>query len=179
MVLHLLKQDTDRTEHLTKSLNELRQGIRYCGTCHMMGDTEVCSCEPHKRDQRLLCVVEDFRDVLAIQNTQQFNGLFHVLGGVISPMHGVGPSQLHIHSLLERLKNTSPPIEEVLLALPSTMEGDTTSFYLAKKIKELGKRVSSIARGVPIGSELEYTDEVTLGRSITERIVYSLPGHEN
>ncbi len=150
----------------------MRQNTKYCTSCHNISDQEICSiCESHRRDRSLICVVEDIRDVLAIENTNQFQGLYHVLGGVISPIQGIGPDNLTIESLISRIAKGEA--KEVILALSATMEGDTTSFYLSKRLKESGVKVTTIARGIPVGGELEFTDEVTLGRSILTRINYS------
>ncbi|MEN2281891.1 recombination mediator RecR [Algoriphagus sp. SE2] len=176
LALHLLKQNEVHTEALTLALSRMRQEIQYCKTCHNISDSEECSiCSSSRRDKTVICVVEDIRDVLAIENTNQFQGIYHVLGGVISPIQGIGPEELTIESLLERVEIASKeePVHEIILALSATMEGDTTSFYLAKRLKEKGVKVSTIARGIPVGGELEYTDEVTLGRSIMTRINYS------
>ncbi|MBN3580860.1 recombination protein RecR [Algoriphagus aestuarii] len=176
LALHLLKQNEVHTEALTLALSKMRQEVQYCKSCHNISDSELCSiCASMKRDKTVICVVEDIRDVLAIENTNQFQGTYHVLGGVISPIQGIGPEELTIESLLERVKNpaSEEPVQEVILALSGTMEGDTTSFYLAKRLKENNVKVSTIARGIPVGGELEYTDEVTLGRSIMTRINYS------
>ncbi|MDF2156902.1 recombination mediator RecR [Algoriphagus sp. CAU 1675] len=176
LALHLLKQNEAHTEALSLALTRMRQEIKYCQTCHNISDEEQCSiCKSPRRDSGLICVVEDIRDVLAIENTNQFNGKYHVLGGVISPIHGIGPEDLTIESLLERVIESveNAPVREVILALSATMEGDTTSFYLAKRLKEKGIMVSTIARGIPVGGELEFTDEVTLGRSILTRINYN------
>lgn len=171
LVFHLLKQDEKSTVALTDTLLKLRRDIVYCNQCHHISDTPTCNiCNSNKRDRSLLCVVEDSQDVLAIENTAQYQGLYHVLGGVISPMEGVSPIDLHITSLLERVAQSE--IKEVIFALSPTMEGDTTTFYLTKKLKEHQIKISTIARGVPIGSELEYTDEITLGRSIIGRTTY-------
>ncbi len=177
LALHLLRQNEVHTEALALALTRMRSEIRYCVICHNISDAEKCSiCSSHRRDAGLICVVEDIRDVLAIENTNQFQGKYHVLGGVISPIQGIGPEELKINSLLERVDraSSSEPVKEVILALSATMEGDTTSFYLAKKLKEKGVEVSTIARGIPVGGELEFTDEVTLGRSIMTRINYSI-----
>ncbi|KAA3436647.1 recombination mediator RecR [Rufibacter hautae] len=172
LVLHLLKAETEDTKQLSEALVRMRTGIRYCKTCHNISDVEVCSiCSNPLRDRALLCVVSDMRDVIAIENTAQFKGVYHVLGGVISPLEGVGPSDLHIQSLVERLPSSG--VKEIILALSPTMEGDTTAFYLTRKLKDYPARISSIARGVPVGGELEYTDEITLGRSILDRTAYS------
>ncbi|EAY30012.1 recombination mediator RecR [Microscilla marina] len=171
LVFHLLKQDEKSTVALTDTLLKLRRDIVYCNQCHHISDTPTCNiCNSNKRDRTLLCVVEDSQDVLAIENTAQYQGLYHVLGGVISPMEGVSPIDLHITSLLERVAKSE--IKEVIFALSPTMEGDTTTFYLTKKLREHQIKISTIARGVPIGSELEYTDEITLGRSIIGRTTY-------
>lgn len=176
LALHLLKQHEANTEALALAITRMRTEIQYCKTCHNISDHEECSiCLSHRRDATIICVVEDIRDVLAIENTNQFNGKYHVLGGVISPIQGIGPEELTIESLLSRVENAPEEevVQEIILALSSTMEGDTTAFYLAKKLKEKGVSVSSIARGIPVGGELEFTDEVTLGRSIMTRINYS------
>lgn len=169
IVLHLLKKDLVDTTLLAEALQKLRSEIRYCKECFNISDQEVCEiCSSHKRDESVLCVVEDIRDVMAIENTEQFFGKYHVLGGIISPMDGVGPEDLNIEPLAHRIQQKQT-VEEVILALPATVEGDTTAFFLTKKLQSLNVKVSSIARGVPIGSELEYTDEITLGRSIMNR----------
>lgn len=172
LALHLLKQPDVDVKGLAESLVELRGQVKYCGTCHIIADTEECTCKTSFRDASVICVVEDTPDVLAIRNTGQFTGLFHVLGGRISPMDGIGPDNIHIDTLVERVKRGQGEIKEVILALSSTMEGDTTAFYIAKMLKEMGVKVSAIARGVPIGGELEYTDEITLGRSISGRTLF-------
>lgn len=169
VVLYLLRQDLSETTMLADALQKLRSEIKYCTECHNISDREVCEiCASHKRDETVICVVEDIRDVMAIENTEQFFGKYHVLGGIISPMDGVGPDDLNIESLVGRIQKLKR-VEEVILALPATVEGDTTAFFLTKKLQPLNVKVSSIARGVPIGSELEYTDEITLGRSIMNR----------
>jgi len=176
LALHLLKQKEQVTEELSHALLALRKDIKYCSSCHNVSDEEICSiCSSIRRDRSLICVVEDIPDVLAIENTAQYNGLYHVLGGVISPIQGVGPEELKIESLVKRIEQAAEDekVEEVILALPATMEGDTTSFFITRKLKELNVKVSTIARGIPIGGELEYTDEVTLGRSILTRVKYS------
>ena len=176
LALHLLKQNEVHTEALTLALSRMRTEIQYCKTCHNISDAEECSiCLSQRRDPSIICVVEDIRDVLAIENTNQFLGKYHVLGGVISPIQGIGPEELKIESLLSRITEAKEEnaILEVILALSATMEGDTTAFYLGKKLHEKGVRVSTIARGIPVGGELEFTDEVTLGRSIMTRINYS------
>lgn len=176
LALHLLKQNEAHTEALTLALSRMRSEIKYCKVCHNIADDEECSiCKSHRRDASIICVVEDMRDVLAIENTNQYTGKYHVLGGVISPIQGIGPEELKIDSLLDRIEKNlaKEPIREIILALSATMEGDTTSFYLAKRLKEKGVAVSTIARGIPVGGELEFTDEVTLGRSIMTRINYN------
>ncbi|HSF55028.1 MAG TPA: recombination mediator RecR [Algoriphagus sp.] len=171
LALHLLKQNEAVTGALALSLTQMREQIRYCKNCHNISDQEECSiCKSHRRDRSVICVVEDIRDVLAIENTNQYQGLYHVLGGVISPIQGIGPEELKIETLINRV--TIGEVSEVILALSATMEGDTTSFYLSKRLKESGIKVSTIARGIPVGGELEFTDEVTLGRSILTRINY-------
>ncbi len=171
LVLHLLKQPKNFTSELSFSLQELREKIKYCQVCHIIADTEECTCQTAYRDTSIVCVVEDTPDVLAIQNTGQYNGLFHVLGGRISPMDGIGPENVNIDSLVNRLKNDNQ-IKEVILALSATMEGDTTSFYITKLLKDLNIKVTTIARGIPVGSELEFADEITLGRSISKRTIF-------
>lgn len=169
VVLHLLKQDTQETSLLAGALLDLRENIKYCSVCHNISDHEICAiCSSHKRDDTLICVVEDIRDVMAIENTDQFYGKYHVLGGIISPIDGIGPEDIKIDALIKRVAGNDQ-IEEIILALPATMEGDTTAFYLTKKLQEFNLKITGIARGVPVGSELEYTDEVTLGRSIMNR----------
>lgn len=172
LVLHLLKQDESAANNLADALVKLREDTKYCSTCHIISDTTDCTCKTIKRDLTTVCVVQDTPDVIAIENTHQYRGLYHVLGGVISPIEGIGPEELNIDSLINRIKDSEPQIEEVILALNPTMEGDTTAFYLTKKLKELGTKVTTIARGIPIGGELEYADEVTLGRSIITRTTY-------
>lgn len=173
LVLHLLKEPEGTTTELSEALTELRSKIRYCKDCHNISDDEICNiCASHRRDRSIICVVEDTRDVLAIENTSQYTGLYHILGGVISPIEGIGPSELNIEQLIKRIQNHKEEVKEVIFALSPTMEGDTTAFYLTKKLKEFGLKISTIARGIPIGGELEYTDEITLGRSILSRTAY-------
>ncbi|MDD5826130.1 MAG: recombination mediator RecR [Prevotellaceae bacterium] len=168
LALHLLRQDEAATDALAEALVRLRHDVRYCSRCHNISDDEVCPvCSDARRDSTTLCVVENVQDVMAIENTQQFNGLYHVLGGIISPMDGIGPSDLNIDSLVKRVSEGG--VREVILALSSTMEGDTTNFYISRRLQPLGVAVSVIARGISVGNELEYTDEVTLGRSIVNR----------
>lgn len=171
LVLHLLNQPEEDVLKFTESIASMKTDIRFCRTCFNISDFEVCEiCSSPKRDGSLLCIVEDTRDVMAIENTHQFQGLYHVLGGLISPMEGVGPNDLKIEELVNRVRDEK--IEEVVLALSATMEGDTTIFYIYRKLKELEVKVTTIARGISFGGELEYVDEVTLGRSILSRIPY-------
>ena len=172
LALHLLKQPTNATLELSDSLKNLREKIKYCNTCHIIADTEECTCQNAYRDATVICVVEDTPDVLAIRNTGQYTGLFHVLGGRISPMDGIGPEDIMIESLIKRVKQDSG-INEIILALSATMEGDTTAFYITKLLKDFDLKVTTIARGIPVGSELEFADEVTLGRSITTRTLFN------
>jgi recombination protein RecR len=174
LVLHLLKKDEAQTRLLADALVSARLQTCYCGQCHNISDDELCNiCKNPKRDASVICIVQDSRDVLAIENTNQFSGLYHVLGGIISPIEGIGPSDLKIESLLSRFEHdTNKEIKEVILALSPTMEGDTTAFYLQKKLKPYQIKISNIARGIPIGGDLEYADEITLGRSIVSRTAY-------
>ena len=171
LVLHLLKQPEADVSRFTETIDRLKREIRHCGICHNISDQATCEiCASHKRNKGLICVVEDTRDVMAIENTDQYHGVYHVLGGLISPMDGIGPSDLQIDSLVKRLE--AGGVQEVILALSATMEGDTTIFYLYKKLKAFGVQISTIARGIAFGGELEYVDEVTLGRSIATRVPY-------
>jgi recombination protein RecR len=173
LVLHLLKQDEGFTQDISQSLVDLRMNIKYCRKCHNISDEEICNiCKSHKRDPSIICLVEDTRDVLAIENTSQYNGLYHVLGGIISPIEGIGPEDLTLDSLMERVSDADSEIKEIIFGLSPTMEGDTTAFYISKKVKPFGIKTSTIARGIPIGGELEYADEITLGRSIVSRTAY-------
>jgi recombination protein RecR len=173
LVLHLVKENENRTLALTDSLNKLRSNIKFCKVCFNISDDDECAiCRSHRRDKSILCVVEESNDVMAIENTSQYLGVYHVLGGVISPINGIGPSELKIEQLISRIAQKSNEVKEVILALSPTMEGDTTAFYINRKLKELNVKVTSIARGVPVGGNLEYTDEITLGRSITARILF-------
>jgi len=168
MILHLLNQPEEQTVDLAKALLKLRTEIKFCKNCHNISDTDICEiCSNPKRQKQMVCVVEDIRDVMAIENTQQYRGLYHVLGGKISPMDGVGPQNLNIESLVQKAK--SGDIEELIFALSSTMEGDTTNFYIYKQIEKYNIKTSSIARGIAVGDELEFADEITLGRSILNR----------
>lgn len=172
LALHLLKAEENQTLHLTNALEDLRTKTVYCKTCHNIADGETCQiCGSHRRDQSVICVVQDTRDVLAVENTSQYTGVYHVLGGNISPIAGVGPGDLNIETLINRIANNNE-IKEVILALSPTMEGDTTAFYLQKRLKDFEIKITTIARGIPIGGDLEYTDEITLGRSIASRIAY-------
>ena len=171
LALYLLKQDEKDVELLGTSLIEMRSKITYCKKCHNISDSEICNiCSNPSRDQSTVCIVEDVRDVMAIENTSQYNGLYHVLGGIISPMEGVGPEDLTIDKLRQRFEQED--IREVIMALPTTIEGDTTNFYIFKQLKDKNIKISTIARGVSIGNDLEYADEVTLGRSIVNRTPY-------
>ena len=172
LVLHLLNQNNEDVARFTQSLNKLKNEIQFCKTCLNISDNEICEiCASTKRDHTLICVVEDTRDVMAIENTSQFNGVYHVLGGLISPMDGIGPTDLEVDSLVKRLENRET--KEVIFALSATMEGDTTLFYLHKRLKTFDIIISTIARGIAFGGELEYVDEITLGRSITTRVPYT------
>ena len=183
LVLHLLRQPDKDVEAFAGALTRLKQEVKYCRVCHTISDQEVCPiCHSHSRDKHTVCVVENVQDVMSIENTGQYNGLYHVLGGIISPMDGVGPSDLEIDSLVARIEPEQ--IREVILALPTTMEGDTTNFYVYRRlqnhmaqsdtIQNTQLKISQIARGVAIGNELEYTDEITLGRSIINRIEFKI-----
>ena len=191
LVLHLLRQPSKDVEAFTGAISKLKEEVKYCSVCHTISDQEVCPiCQSHSRDKHTVCVVENVQDVMSIENTGHYNGLYHVLGGIISPMDGVGPSDIEIDSLIKRVE--SDDIHEVILALPTTMEGDTTNFYIYRRLQNLNKgdnaslpdslitsspnslKISQIARGVAIGNELEYTDEITLGRSIVNRIEFKL-----
>ena len=171
LALHLLKRPEAQSLQLAHAVVQLRTETKYCPQCHMISDGDLCGiCASHKRDESIICVVEDLRDVLAIENTGQFIGLYHVLGGIISPLSGISPGDLTIETLVARV--ASGKVSEVILGLSPTMEGDTTAFYLTKKLKEFPVKLSTIARGIPIGGDLEYTDEITLGRSIVGRVMY-------
>ena len=168
LVLHLLRQPADEVDGFAEAIVRVKHDVKYCKVCHTTHHSDVCSiCSDPRRDASLVCVVENIQDVMAIENTQQFHGLYHVLGGIISPMDGVGPHDLEIDSLVKRVDEGG--VKEVILALASTMEGDTTNFYLSRKLKGKNVKLSVIARGISVGDELEYTDEVTLGRSILNR----------
>ena len=168
LVLHLLRQPLEDVDSFTDAVTRVRHDVKYCKVCHNISDTDICSiCSDPRRDGSVVCVVENIQDVMAIENTQQYHGLYHVLGGIISPMDGIGPHNLSIDSLVERIDEGG--VKEVILALASTMEGDTTNFYISRKLKDKDVMLSIIARGISVGDELEYTDEVTLGRSILNR----------
>ena len=171
LVLHLLRQPASQTHHLTEALNTMRDTIKFCVKCHNISDVALCEiCSNPHRDESLVCVVEDVRDVMAIENTSQYRGLYHVLGGKISPLDGVGPQDLNIYTLIDKAKTGE--IKEVIFALSSTMEGDTTNFYIYRQLEPYQITTSTIARGIAVGDELEYADEVTLGRSILHRIPF-------
>lgn len=172
LALHILREEKVLAENLSKSILKMREEIVFCKKCNNISDHELCEiCSNHKRDENTLCVVEDTRDVLAIEKTSQFNGLYHVLGGIINPIEGIGPNDLNIRHLVERINHES--INEIILALPATVEGDTTNYYIYKLISAFDAKVTVIARGVAIGDELEYADEITLGRSILNRLPFS------
>lgn len=172
--LHLLKEDELKVRDLSEALLRLKTDLHHCRHCHNVSDTEVCPiCASEKRQRGIVCVVENVQDVMALENTQQYRGLYHVLGGVISPIDGIGVHDLEIDSLLRRVQTGDPaPVEEVILALPTTMEGDTTNYYLSRQLRPLGVRITTLARGVAVGDSLEYADEITLGRSIAHRIPF-------
>lgn len=173
LVLFLLKQEPDSVARFSEAIARLRREVVYCKQCFNISDQETCEiCRSPRRDTSIICVVEDLRDVIAIENTGQYHGLYHILGGVISPIEGIGPSDLNIEPLLVRVAAQSETLKEIILALSTTMEGDTTNFYLFRKLNPLGVTVSVIARGISIGNEIEYADEVTLGRSILNRTAY-------
>lgn len=172
LVMHLLKEDTQQTLNLSDALVNLRKHIKYCQNCHSISDHDLCNvCVSDSRDHQLICVVQETKDVLVIENTGQYRGTYHVLGGLIKPIDGVGPDDLNINSLVERVRRDK--VNEIILALSASMEGDTTAFYIHKKLKEFPVKLTTIARGIPVGGELEYTDEITLGRSITTRVTYN------
>lgn len=169
LVLHLLRQPEDEVTSFGNAVIRLKQEVHYCTCCHNISDSDLCNiCADERREHRLVCVVENVREVMAVENTSQYSGIYHVLGGLISPMDGIGPSDLEIESLIERVRNKE--VDEVLLALSATMEGDTTGFFLYRKLSGFDVKITTIARGIAVGDELEYADEVTLGRSIVNRI---------
>lgn len=168
LVLNMLRRDVTDVDEFCNSIKTLKHDVKYCNVCHNISDTDVCPiCSDTRRDASTICVVENIQDVMAVEKTQQFNGLYHVLGGIISPMDGIGPGDIEVESLVDRVKKGD--IKEVILALSSTMEGDTTNFYISRKLAQYDVKLSVIARGISVGDELEYTDEVTLGRSILNR----------
>ncbi len=174
LVLHLVKEKEDKTRALTEALSRLRANIKFCKICYTISDEEECViCRSNRRDHSMICIVEESKDMMAIENTSQYTGVYHVLGGIISPIHGIGPSELTIDSLIARVGSAKGEVKEVILALSPTMEGDTTAFYLHRRLKELPVKITSIARGIPMGGDLEYADEITLGRSITARILFN------
>lgn len=171
LVLHMLKQSNEEVEAFADALTTLKHDVKYCSVCHNISDTDICPiCSDHRRDSSQICVVENIRDVMAIENTMQYHGLYHVLGGIISPLDGVGPSDIEIASLVERV--AAGGVTEVILALSPTLEGDTTNFFVSKKLRRYHVNITVIARGISVGNELEYADEVTLGRSILKRTPY-------
>ena len=171
LVLHMLKQSNEEVEAFADALTTLKHDVKYCSVCHNISDTDICPiCSDHRRDSSQICVVENIRDVMAIENTMQYHGLYHVLGGLISPLDGVGPSDIEIASLVERV--AAGGVTEVILALSPTLEGDTTNFFVSKKLRRYHVDITVIARGISVGNELEYADEVTLGRSILKRTPY-------
>lgn len=171
LVLHLLKQSTEDVEAFADALTTMKHDVKYCSVCHNISDTDICPiCSDHRRDSSQICVVENIRDVMAIENTMQYHGLYHVLGGIISPLDGVGPSDIEIASLVERV--AAGGVTEVILALSPTLEGDATNFFISKKLRQYHVNITVIARGISVGNELEYADEVTLGRSILKRTPY-------
>ena len=173
LVLHLLKQDVDEVQLFGETIAKMRRDSRFCQRCHNISDGDICAiCANSARNQKVICVVENIRDVIAIETTQQFNGTYHVLGGLISPVNGIGPDTLNIDSLINRIKTEQT--KEIIMAISATMEGDTTVFYLSKKLKSMDVVISSISRGIAIGGELEYADEITLGRSIALRVPYNI-----
>lgn len=173
LALHILKQSEENALNLGEAIIALRTQIRYCEECHNIADDAICNiCSSQRRDKEVICVVEDTKDVIALESTNQFNGIYHVLGGIINPLMGVGPSQLNIDSLIAKAENGN--IKEIIFAFSANIEGDTTAYYISKKIIPLGIKISSIARGIPVGLELEYTDEITLGRSLLNRTIISI-----
>ena len=172
--LYQLKKDIEFSQNLSKSITDLKEKTQYCDVCHMMCEDNDCVCKKNNpfTNKEIICVVEDTLDVLAIQNTNHYNGLFHVIGGLISPIDGIGPEELNISTLIKRVKQDN--VKEIIFALSPTLDGDTTSFYISKKLSEFNVKITTISRGIPIGGEIEYADEVTLGRSISSRINYNL-----
>jgi recombination protein RecR len=175
LALHLIRQDLQNVESFSQAIMKMRNEIKRCSTCHNISDNDICDiCANHKRDHSIICVVQDIRDVMAIENTGQYNGVYHVLGGIISPMDGIGPEDLTMESLI--LKAFEGHIKEIILALPTTIEGDTTNFYLSRRLADAAVLLSTIARGIAIGDDIEYADEITLGRSIVNRIPFTGKG---
>ncbi len=173
LVLHFLKRSDNEVQGFSNSLIEMKKGVKFCEICKNISDTKICNiCSNPKRNHKIICVVENIKDVIALENTQHFFGIYHVLGGIISPLDGVGPSDIFINELIDRIKQNKP--DEIIFALNTTMEGDTTSFYIFKKISNYNIKVTTIARGVAFGDELEYTDEITLGRSISNRVDFEI-----
>ncbi len=171
LALHILREDSNFAENLARAIDKMRKEIVFCKKCNNVSDSDLCEiCSNYKRDENTVCVVEDTRDVLALENTAQYNGLYHVLGGIINPIEGIGPNDIAISHLIQRV-NTED-IHEIILALPATVEGDTTNYYIYKMVKEFGVKVTTLARGVAVGDMLEYTDEITLGRSILNRLPF-------
>ena len=171
LVLHLLRQPAEQSRDFGEAITKMRSEIKFCRQCHNVADAELCNiCASHKRDHSLICVVENLRDVMAIENTNHYNGVYHVLGGIISPMDGIGPDDLEIESLVERMKTQE--VREVIMALSPTMEGDTTIFYISRKLNPFNVKVTAISRGISVGGELEYTDELTLARALVNRMPY-------
>lgn len=172
LALHLLRRDERETDNLSNALTRLRHEVRYCRQCHNISETELCPvCSSPLRDSRIVCVVENVKDVMSIENTSSFNGVYHVLGGLISPVDGIGPDSLEIASLVERV--AAGGVDEIILALSATMEGDTTNYYIFRRLASLPVRITQLARGVSVGNEIEYTDEITLGRSLINRIPFN------
>ncbi len=174
LALFVLKQTEEDAERLGNSIIDLRKNTSYCQVCHNISDSEICNiCSNTRRNKKQICVVEDMKDVIALENTHQFNGVYHVLGGLINPLQGISPSMLNLESLINRIREQE--VEEVIFAFSANIEGDTTSFYISKKVSNMGIRISSIARGIPIGCDLEFTDEITLARSFINRTLLSMP----
>jgi recombination protein RecR len=177
LALHLIRQDMQNVESFSQTIMKMRNEIKRCTVCHNISDNDICDiCSNHKRDHSLVCVVQDIRDVMAIENTGQYNGVYHVLGGIISPIDGIGPEDLTIESLI--MKALDGQIKEIILALPTTIEGDTTNFYLSRRLTDNPVLLTTIARGIAIGDDIEFADEITLGRSIVNRIPFSTKGKE-
>lgn len=171
LVIHLLQKETEETQTLADSLSNMRQNIKFCSQCHNISDDDICGvCSNPMRDESIICVVENFRDILSIENTHYYKGMYHVLGGVIAPIDGIGPEQLNIKSLIERVEKGN--VKEIIMALNPTIDGDTTIFYLSKRLSDFGLKITTIARGISFGGELEYVDEVTLARSISARLPF-------